>query len=224
MPTPGFPAHTLNDEGDPIWIAELADEAEHHLLHVVRGLEPADALAALGADPQLFRPCELPGDRTGKDVSLPAAALGVARGGSAVLMAGRIGEWTFVYDDCAATYDEGVTAALSADGRTAASSMMSINADASLTYAVDGVEIAWVNVDDLDLDADLPGMPAELRAAFEAAGVVELEYEDDADDEDEDEDDGPDYAITMRAACALAGLACTLDELRRIPLLATTFG
>ena len=33
-----------------------------------------------------------------------------------------------------------------------------------------------------------------------------------------------DYAIAMRAVCALAGLTFTLDDLRRIPLVGTPFG
>jgi len=214
MPTPGFPPHTLDDEGSPIWLDELAAEDPNHTLHVVRGLDPAAALEVLGAKPRWFQACELPDARPDEWTSLPGAALGVEPGSSATLLAGRIGEWTFVYDDFGAT-DHDSTEALSADGRAAATSMFSINADASLTYAVDGTRLAWINVDDLDLAEDLPGMPAELRAAFTAAGVVEFDYLEPGD---------PDYAIAMRAACALAGLACTLDDLRRIPLLVTPLG
>ncbi|MGI8312583.1 hypothetical protein [Saccharopolyspora hattusasensis] len=93
--------------------------------------------------------------------------------------------------------------------------MFSINADASLTYTVDGQQLAWVNVDDLNLEADLPGLPPELRVAFDAAGTVEHDYLDPGE---------PDYDICMRAVCALAGLYCTVEDLRRIPLLATPFG
>ncbi|MFI0463486.1 MULTISPECIES: DUF6461 domain-containing protein [Saccharopolyspora] len=215
MPTPGFPPDTLDGEGIPIWITQLASDDPNHAVHVVRDLEPADALEALGAKPRLFRPCELPGSKPDEWTSLPAAALGAEPGAGATLLAGRIGAWTFVYDDAGYTVGDDDTTALSANGRVAATSMFSINADASLTYAVDGKELAWINVDDLDLEKDLPGMPAELRAAFEAAGTVEHDYLDPGE---------PDYDICMRAICALAGLRCTVEDLRRIPLLATPFG
>ncbi|WP_067892888.1 DUF6461 domain-containing protein [Nocardia vaccinii] len=211
MPTPGFAPNTLDDEGFPLWISGLEVEDPNHCVHVVKGLEPAAALEALGAKPRLFQPCELP-DHKPEKISLPQAALGESRGdASAALLAGRIGEWTFVYDDFGAT-DE--VAALSADGRIAAMSYFSINADASLTYCADGDEIVWVNVDDLELDTDLADMPADLRAAFEAAGTVEFDYLDPGE---------ADFAICMRAISALAGIY-TLDDLRRIPLLVTPFG
>ena len=53
MPTPAFPPNTLDHEGAPIWISESAADEKHYTLHVVRGLEPAEALEMLGADPQL---------------------------------------------------------------------------------------------------------------------------------------------------------------------------
>ncbi|MFG2196879.1 DUF6461 domain-containing protein [Streptomyces sp. NPDC048639] len=214
MPTPGFPPNTLDDEGTPLWISELADEDPHHSVHVVRDLEPAAALEMLGANPTLFRSCELPDARTDGGASLPAAVLGIEPGTHAALLAGRIGAWTFVYDDSLFT-EHDHTEPLSANGRAAATSTYSINADANFAYAVDGEMLAHINVDDLDLEKDLPDMPAELRAAFEAAGTVEHDYLDPGD---------PDYDIGMRAICALAGLHCTLEDLRRIPLLVTPFG
>jgi hypothetical protein len=90
-----------------------------------------------------------------------------------------------------------------------------INGDASLTYAVDGKQVEWVNVDDLLLEEDLPGMPAELRAAFEAAGTAEWEGLEPGE---------ADSLIAMRAACSLAGLALTLDDVRRVPLLVVPLG
>jgi hypothetical protein len=214
MPTPGFPPHTLDEGGGPVWLSDLAAADPSHALHVVRGLEPAEALETLGAKPRLFRPCELPAARPNDWTSLPAAALGEGNS-CAVLLSGRVGEWTFVYDDSGYTVGDDDTKALSAHGRTAATSVFSINADASLVYAVDGAEVAWIDVDDLDLEQDLPGMPDELRAAFQAAGTAEADYLDPGQ---------PDYDIAMRAICALAGLVRTTDELRRIPLLATPFG
>jgi hypothetical protein len=210
MPTPGFPPCTLDSEGTPMWITDLADDVPNHILHVARGIEPAEALEVLGAKPSLIQSCELPESKPDEWTSLPAAALGIEPGSSAALLAGRIGEWTFVYDDSGFTCDDEATKALSADGRAAATSVFTINADASLLYAVGGEQVKLVDVDYLDLEADLPGMPAELRAAFEAAGTVPAA----------DFDGG----IVMRAACALAGLPLTLEEIRRIPLLVVPLG
>ncbi|KAA0939316.1 DUF6461 domain-containing protein [Streptomyces apricus] len=215
MPTPGFPPHTLDPDGSPIWISALATGDPNHILHVVRGIEPAEALEALGAKPALIQPCRLPDRKPDAWTSLPGAALGIAPGTSAALLSGRVGAWTFVYDDSGATYDDTATEALSAQGRTAATGLYTINADASLTYAVDGQVVEWVDVDDLDVDKDLADMPAELRAAFEAAGTVEEE------DFEPGEADGD---VVMRAACALAGLALTLDDVRDLPLLAAPLG
>ena len=217
MPTPGFPPSTLDSEGTPIWITELADDDPNHCVHVARGIEPAQALEALGVKPELIQSCELPDKRPDR-FSLPHSVLGNDPGACATLLAGRVGEWTFVYDDGGFTCDNEATEALSADGRTAATSTYTINADASLQYAVDGTTVEWVTVDDLHLDEDLPHMPAELRAAFEAAGVVEWE------DEDMEMEPGEaDYHVTMRAVCALAGLTLTLNDLRQIPLLVAPF-
>ena len=49
---------------------------------------------------------------------------------------------------------------------------------------------------------------------MKAAGIFE------SDDLDEEE---PDSAVNMRVVCALAQLQCTLDDLRRVPLLAGPF-
>jgi hypothetical protein len=215
MPTPAFPPNTLDPEGEPTWLVELASEDPNHTLHVVKNLEPAEALERLGANPRLFRPCELPATRPNAHTSLPGAALDIGPGNSAALLAGRLGEWTFVYDDAGYTFPEEHTIPLSADGRTAASSLYTINADASLSYAVNGEQLTYINVDDLDLEEDVPDMPAELRAAFDAAGVVDIEGAEPGE---------ADYTIAMRVVCALAGLTFTLDDLRRIPLLGTPFG
>ncbi|QIS04374.1 hypothetical protein F5X71_20420 [Nocardia brasiliensis] len=212
MTTPGFPPNTLDAEGVPLWISGLANEDPNHCVHVVKGLGPADALRTLGAEPRLVRPCTLPERRSDARMSLPAAALGAERGDDATLLAGQFGEWTFVYDDFGATEDP---AGLSAAGRVAATSYFSINADASLTYCADGEQLSWINVDDLELDTDLAELPDELRAAFEAAGIVHFDYL---------EPGAADFAVCMRAVSALAGMRCTLDELRRIPLLVTSFG
>ncbi|WP_250291746.1 DUF6461 domain-containing protein [Streptomyces atroolivaceus] len=214
MPTPGFPPHTLDPEGTPIWITDLASDAPNHVLHVVHGIEPAEALERLGAKTRLMQPCELPDSRPDEWTSLPCAALGMDPGSSAALLAGRVGEWTFVYDDSGFTFEDAAEA-LSADGRAAATSVFSINGDASLTYAVDGKQVAWVDVDGLALEEDLPRMPAELRAAFEAAGTV---------GEEGLEPGEADSSITMRAVCALAGLPLTLSALRQVPLVVLPFG
>ncbi|MFF1278502.1 DUF6461 domain-containing protein [Streptomyces marokkonensis] len=210
MPTPGFPPDTLDSEGTPVWITDVAWEDPNHTLHVVRGLDPAAALEALGAPPQEIRPCVLPSPSAKPDAftSLPATALG-ADSQSVVLMAGSAGAWTFVYDDGGETWDG--AKALSRGGRTAATSVFTINADASLAYAVDGTELVMVNVDDLELPSDLASMPEELRAAFQAAGVAEQDYL---------EPGNADYSICMRAVCALADLPRTFEDLRGVRLLA----
>ncbi|MFE3882790.1 DUF6461 domain-containing protein [Streptomyces lydicus] len=215
MPTPGFPSSTLDSGGAPIWITDLAAGDPNHILHVVRGIEPAEALEELGAKPGLIQSRELPDSKPDEWTSLPCAALGTEPGSCAVLLAGRVGEWTFVYDDSGFTFDDALTEALSVDGRTAAKSVLTINGDASLTYAVDGEQVQWVNVDDLVLEEDLPGMPAELRAAFEAAGTVEMEGFEPGE---------ADVLIAMRAACALANLTLTLSDIRRLPLLILPLG
>ncbi|MFE9367349.1 hypothetical protein ACFYNN_32200 [Streptomyces sp. NPDC006978] len=89
-------------------------------------------------------------------------------GSSAALLAGRVGEWTFVYDDSGCTFEDAAEA-LSADGRTGATSVFSINGDASFTYAVDGKQIAWAYVDGLAL---LAGLPLTLSALRQVPLVV----------------------------------------------------
>ncbi|GAB3696388.1 hypothetical protein [Saccharopolyspora tripterygii] len=213
MPVPGFPPSALDDDGDPKWITELACADPNHVLHVVRVLDPKAALEAIGAKPHLIQPCVLPESKPDDWTSLPGSALGIEPGTSAALLAGQVGEWTFVYDDSGHT-GEDATENLSASGRTAATSVFTINADASMSFAVDGEEVAWINVDDL-VEDDLAGFPEELRTAFELAGVVE----------DEDLEPGQfDYAVTMRATCALANLTCTLDHIRTLPLVGASFG
>ncbi|WP_367129254.1 hypothetical protein [Saccharothrix sp. HUAS TT1] len=135
----------------------------------------------------------------------------------AALLAGRLGTWTFVYDDSGFTFD-GATTALSAGSRSAATCAYLANGNATVAYAVDGEEVFWANVIDLDLETDLRDMPVDLRAAFEAAGTAELA------DAEPGEPGEPDFAVGLRAVCALAGLTCVLDDVRRTPLLVTAFG
>jgi hypothetical protein len=99
---------------------------------------------------------------------------------------------------------------LSASGREAATSTW-INADTSLSYAVNGELL--VNVFE-DVDPAEDDIPASLQSAVEAAGHF---------GPGDGEDDGLDCGINMRVLCALAGLNITLDELREIPLLAAPF-
>lgn len=215
MPGPAFPPNTLDDEGSPVWIAGLAEDDEpHHTLHVVRGLEPADALTTLGAKPHLFRPCELPAGKPDARTSLPAAAIGTESG--AALLAGQVGEWTFVYDDSGFTSHEDTTV-LSAHRRTAATSSLSVDLEAVLTYSVDGNQLAWVTADELGVEPEVPFLPPELRAAFNTAGRFR-------NGQPGPDDEFYDYQVCMRAICALAGLYCTVDDLRRIPLLVTPLG
>ncbi|GAB3438008.1 hypothetical protein GCM10027570_00770 [Streptomonospora sediminis] len=222
MPTPGFRPHTLDGDGCPSWISGLATADPNHIVHVVKGLEPAEVLEMLGAEPSSVQTCELPGEKPNEWTSLPEAALGAdghdspedadyaeygePASAAGTLLAGSIGAWTFIYDDAGATVLPGTTAALAGHRRTAATSRLTLDGDTSVIYAVDAEELASINVDDLDLEADLPNLPPNLRAAFAAAGTIE--------------DDGePDPNIGMRAVCALAGLQRTLKDLRQTPLL-----
>ena len=219
MPTPGFPAGTLSADGFPIWIDGLADEDPNHTVHVVRDLAPTDAMqvvgAKLGTKPGMITPCQLPAQRPPAGTSLPRAAIGPTDSVVSVLLAGQVGAWTFVYDDLGLTaYVEdpeepsGSTPPakmLSAGGREAATSTWTINADTHLAYAVNG-KLLLETGDDVDPAKD--DIPAGLRAAIEAAGNFESE------------DDDLDSGINMRVLCALAGLNITLEDLRKIPLLA----
>jgi hypothetical protein len=220
MPTPGFPAETLDEEGTPVWITDLASEDANHTVHVVRDLSPQEALLALGAKPELITSCELPAERPDAWTSLARAAIEggpAAEDPGAVLLAGRLGDWTFVYDDGGLTGfgpDEAPPARLlSVTGKEAATSTFTINADTTLDYAVDG-ELLFVAVEELDLAGEEEEIPDVLREAVEAAGIFEQE------DLEEGEPDG---SINLRVLCALAGLTCTLDDLRRIPLWAAPF-
>jgi hypothetical protein len=220
MPTPAFPAGTLDDAGFPAWITGLAMEEPNHTVHVVRDLAPADAMQVVGARPGMITSCQLPGQRPDGNTSLPGAAIGPTDSGS-VLLAGQIGAWTFVYDDMGLTFaGEDPERAngfappakmLSADGREAATSTFTVEGDTNLAYASDGDLLFFVveNVDPAGSD-----IPAKLRPAVQAAGTFES---------GDEEDDYPDEGINMRVLCALAGLTITLDELRKIPLLVAPF-
>lgn len=220
MPTPGFAVGTLDDDGFPIWITDLADAEPNHTVHVVRGLAPADALRVVGATPEMITPCQLPAQRPDEGTSLPRAAIGPTDSGS-VLLAGQIGTWTFIYDDMGLTAfgedpeDPARSAPpaklLSASGTEAATSTWTIDALAMLSYAVNGELLFDVSE---DVDPAENDIPASLQSAVEAAGRF---------DSGDGEDDGLDSGICMRVLCALAGLNITLDELREIPLLAAPF-
>jgi hypothetical protein len=201
----------------------LEGEYANFTVHVVRGLAPAGALEAIGARPAMFMTCVLPSEADGQ-TSPPQAVFGQA-GCDAVLLAGQVGAWTFVYDGLGDTeYGEdpqvrgsfaSMAEILSAGGREAASSTLSINADTSLCYAVDG-DVLLHAVEEVDPERD--DIPAGLQAAVEAAGRFES-----AEDEN-DEYDGPDAGVNMRVVCALAGLNLTLEDLRGIPLVGAPLG
>src|SRR4051812_13524644 len=100
MPTPGFPVDTLTENGDPAWLEELAGGTVHHQVHVVRGLSPEEAVTALGATVvRSLEPGELPEAEPGGYTSLGRVAVDEQDDDRGVLVAGRSGEWTFVYDD-----------------------------------------------------------------------------------------------------------------------------
>ena len=90
--------------------------------------------------------------------------------------------------------------------------MVSIDADTSLCYAVDGDLLLQVFEDDEPWRDDIP---PGLQAAVEAAGRFESAH---------DEDGGPDTAVNMRVVCALGGLNLTLEDMRKIPLIGAPLG
>ncbi|WP_067666242.1 hypothetical protein [Nocardia miyunensis] len=213
MADPYFSPDQLDETGCPTWLSALAGEEydPNHLVHIVRDLEPADALAVLGVDPQDIGPCVLPAREPGDQASLARAAID-PRNPTVVLIAARVGDWTFIYDDLGETGylwhleqrpPVEAVEALSAAGVAAASSIVSMTGHIGFSYAVDG-EILYGRANDECYPSDLAGVPAEVRAAVEAAGAY-----------DGESDDG----ITMRMICALGGLPRTLDELRAIPSL-----
>ena len=214
MPELYFDPRTLDEAGCPAWISALAGE-EHdpnHLVHVVRDLEPADALELLGVDRQAIRPCELPTRNPGELTPLARAAIHPLNP-TVVLMAARIGDWTFIYDDLGETLclwhlpdrpPMDATEALSIKGKVAATGNIAITGQVGFTYAVNG-KILVQETEDVPSSTELgENTPAKVRAAVKAAGIF---------------DSGDDYGVSMRMICALAGLPRTLDELRQIPLL-----
>lgn len=152
--------------------------------------------------------------RQDHDISLAASSLAAESDRDGTLLAGCIGTWTFVYDDRGLANDDWKTQELSANGRIAAAAEYSINGVARLSYAIDGQEIFESSRDNLVLETDLSGRPPELVAAFGEAGTFELGYLDPGE---------PDFNIFFRVLCALADLRCTLDDLRRIPLLIASY-
>ena len=204
MAVPGFPAEAIDENGFPRWITQLGDGDAHHLLHVVRGLSPEQALRLVGGGTvyRYLAPGTLPAEPAEDGRSLVHAAVDVDRRAD-LLIAGRNGDWTFVYDPLGETVE--VVDVLSADGRVAASAISSINADASLWYAEDGQTVCEI------MEPYGPEyteeLPEALRPAVEAAGSV------DSTDEDE-----WDIDVNVRIACALAGLMWTLEELAAQPL------
>jgi hypothetical protein len=206
-----FGPETVDEEGCPRWITEIASENPNHLVHVVRDVEPARALALLGADPQSIRPCELPDERPDEWTSLAKAAI-FPNAPETVLVAGRVEGWTFVYDDLGSTLflwhlperpPLNGTETLSAEGAVAATSHRDINGNSGFQYAVGGQTMVWAEA--LDEVRELgEEAPPEIQVAVGVAGASES-----------DEDHGG----NMRMICALAGLPFTMEELRRIPLL-----
>lgn len=207
MAIPGFRAEALNEYGGPRWIDSLADEDPNHLVHAVRGLSPAAAIELIGGRVvRELAPGELPTERLDLWSTPAHAAIGAERM-TDLLVAGRCGDWTFVYDTSGVTgftkEQQPMATLLSADGRVAATSDWTINAKTSIAYAEDG-ELVFAVTEAYDPERDDENTPDQLRPAIEAAGRVQ---------------DGDDYEVNMRIVCALAGLTWTPEELRAEPLL-----
>ncbi|HEV3380634.1 MAG TPA: DUF6461 domain-containing protein [Trebonia sp.] len=216
MTIPGFRTEALAEGASPKWIDELATADPNHLLHVVRGLAPADAVELVGGTVlRHLKPYELPAGRPDDWSTTAHAAIGADRMKD-LLVAGQRGDWTFVYDAAGVTgwtpERAEMATVLSANGRAAGTSILTINADSSFCYAEDGEIVIHIDADDPKPTDD--EVPDVLRAAIEAAGRA------DSEDEDEDEDeDFLDVDANMRIACALAGLTWTTGEFRAQPLL-----
>lgn len=215
MSTPGFGPDTLDESGCPVWISELANDDPNHLVHVVRDLEPADALELLGAARQSITSCDLPAERPDQWTSLPRAAIRPPLNPTAVLLAGRIGDWTFIYDDLGLTLGLPqperppleTAQVLSSTGKVAATGYVTINGHAGFIYAVDGDLLTRQELFALAELAD--DTPTEVRAAFEPAGTFDIEFDD---------------YVSMRALCVLARLPRMLEDFRKIPLLVAPLG
>lgn len=218
MTIPGFRPEALTEGASPKWIDELATADPNHLLHVVRGLAPADAVELAGGTVlRHLRPHELPAERPGDWSTIAHAAIGADRT-TDLLVAGQRGDWTFVYDASGVTgWTPGraeMATVLSASGRAAGTSILTINNDSSFCYAEDGGILIALDANDPRPASD--EVPEGLRAAIEAAGRADS---DDADSDDQDDEDFLDVDANMRIACALAGLTWTAGEFRAQPLL-----
>ncbi len=216
MSTQGFPSASLTDEGLPRWIGELSSKDLAYTVHAVRELEPARALGIIGVRPARITAGVLPSTRPDRWTSLPRAALGPTDA-FAVLLAARVGSWTFVFDDSGSTNDSGeeqlTTQLLAAEGTEAISTTSTINADTDLMYSLNGELTLHTTESFLDTSG-YQEVPAELRAAFEAAKAF---------DRDQLEPGTPD-TFNERMVCAHADLRFSLDELRQLPCLIGSLG
>ncbi|MCX2733851.1 hypothetical protein OOZ19_26705 [Saccharopolyspora sp. NFXS83] len=222
MTAPEFPADTLDSEGGPAWLSELGSGDPHQLVHLVRDLQPLQALEVLGAKLQHLRPCALPQERADEHTSLPRTALGDSEC-SAVLLAGRIRGWTFVFDDAGMTSEVSdvggalVTPAM-ALSRTGGAALSLANnfsgPSCGLDFAEHGAEVLWTNSDDLDVIA--PGLEGRLKDAVDAAGIVEQDYLDPGERDPE---------AVIRMGCVLAGITSwTSADIRAADLVMLPFG
>ncbi|MFI1398183.1 hypothetical protein [Streptomyces sp. NPDC020681] len=201
-----FEPHELDAFGSPLWLTAVANHDDpNHLVHVVRGVDAAYALTALGVSAYSIVPCNLPEQRPKAGISLPRAALHPVNP-MAALLAAQIGEWTFIYDDLGYTlFPQGPqqTGAqlLSAAGTAAATSYWTVTGDQGFLYAIGGRLL----VDEMFLtESRVPaGAPPELRAAVSAADVGGADLR---------------QQINMRVISALAGIPSTLEELRELSL------
>ncbi|MCA1189749.1 MULTISPECIES: hypothetical protein [unclassified Saccharopolyspora] len=222
MPEPAFPAAALDSGGRPAWITELGAEDPHQIVHLVRDLQPREALEALGARLAHARPCTLPEERADEHSSLPRTALGETDCASA-LLAGRIGGWTFVFDDAGHTDSvsneqgglESAALALSRTGGAALSLAHNFDGPCcGLEFAEDGAEVLWTNSD--DLEGSLPELPDRIREAVAAAGIVEQDHLDPGELDEE---------AVIRTGCVLAGITgWTSADVRAADLVLVPFG
>ncbi|AGL16182.1 DUF6461 domain-containing protein [Actinoplanes sp. N902-109] len=205
MNNPLFSADAVSLRGIPDWIDRLAWEDPNHSLYVVRGLDPAEVIGIVGGEQvRTLAPGELPEDTADEWSGVVPHALEAAGGGDLLRVAGRRGDWTFVYDTFGGMDGE-LAKTLSKGGRAAAYVVNSISGISRVDCAEDGSGVYELD-DSYDPDYDQENVPELLRNAIDAAMAVDLE------------DPDWDLGVNMRIVCALAGLTWTYEEFRQHPL------
>ncbi|WP_243788486.1 hypothetical protein [Saccharopolyspora gloriosae] len=243
MPTPGFPDGTLDSDEHPIWMSEL-DVIGHSAVHLVRDVRPRAALEILGLDADSAVPCTLPAQSPDEFTSLPRAALGDPDC-VAVLLVGRIGGWTLVFDDAGATNEVGNLERARAVNAAAGGDWSGLEAMAGEPKPVvqdPSVALSAGGGPAVTIRTNFTGPPFSIEYAIDGEMVFGTDSHDldlqDAQpradvraaiaaagiaEQDDLEPGEMDTSGVARIGCALAGAIWTMDDLRATELLAVTF-